>query len=173
MEEPGGYSLWGCKELDTTERLNWTAKLLGPWDSPSKNTGVGCHSLLQGIYPTQGSNSCLLSLPALAGGFFTTSGTWEAGSAGKESACSSGDLGSVPRVGKIPWRRQWLPTPVSRPGELQRVGHDWAKSPAVKTSNFTLHTIYQMYLMYLTMTFPNFFIFQWVFVSARAVKHRS
>ena len=27
-----------------------------PWDSPSKNTGVSCHSLLQGIFLTQGSN---------------------------------------------------------------------------------------------------------------------
>ena len=27
-----------------------------PWDSPGKNTGVGCHVLLQGIFPTQGSN---------------------------------------------------------------------------------------------------------------------
>ena len=24
-------------------------------DSPGKNTGVGCHALLQGIFPTQGS----------------------------------------------------------------------------------------------------------------------
>ena len=31
-------------------------RLLRPWDSPSKNTGVGCHFLLQGIFPTQGSN---------------------------------------------------------------------------------------------------------------------
>ena len=29
---------------------------LCPWDSPGKNTGVGCHALLQGIFPTQGSN---------------------------------------------------------------------------------------------------------------------
>ena len=28
------------------------ARLLSPWDSPGKNTGVGCHSLLQGIFPT-------------------------------------------------------------------------------------------------------------------------
>ena len=28
-------------------------------DSPGKNTGVGCHALLQGIFPTQGSNLCL------------------------------------------------------------------------------------------------------------------
>ena len=27
-----------------------------------KNTGVGCHGLLQGIFPTQGSNPCLLRL---------------------------------------------------------------------------------------------------------------
>ena len=32
------------------------ARFLCPWDSPSKNTGVGCHFLLQGIFPTQGSN---------------------------------------------------------------------------------------------------------------------
>ena len=28
-------------------------KLLCPWDSPGKNTGVGSYSLLQGIFPTQ------------------------------------------------------------------------------------------------------------------------
>ena len=27
-----------------------------PWDFPGKNTGVGSHSLLQGIFPTQGLN---------------------------------------------------------------------------------------------------------------------
>ena len=31
-----------------------------PWNSPSKNTGVGSHSLLQGIFLTQGSNPGLL-----------------------------------------------------------------------------------------------------------------
>ena len=30
-------------------------------DSPGKNTGVGCHALLQGIFPTQGSNPGLVS----------------------------------------------------------------------------------------------------------------
>ena len=34
-------------------------RLLCLWDSPGKNTGVGCHSLLQGIFPTQGSNQGL------------------------------------------------------------------------------------------------------------------
>ena len=36
------------------------ARLLHAWDSPGKNTGVGCHALLQGIFPTQGSNPALL-----------------------------------------------------------------------------------------------------------------
>ena len=49
-----------------------------PWDSPSKSTGMGCHALLQGIFPTQGSTCVSHMSPALAGGFFTTSATWEA-----------------------------------------------------------------------------------------------
>ena len=40
----------------------YPSRLLSPWDSPSKNTGVCWHSLLQGISPTQGSNPCLLGL---------------------------------------------------------------------------------------------------------------
>ena len=42
--------------------IPWTvaARLLCPGNSPDKNTGVGCHSLLQGIFPTQESNLSLL-----------------------------------------------------------------------------------------------------------------
>ena len=41
----------------------WTVASQAPlWDSPSKNIGVGCHALLQGIFPTQRSNLCLLCL---------------------------------------------------------------------------------------------------------------
>ena len=36
------------------------ARLLCPWDSPGQNTGVDCHFLIQGIFPTQGSNLSLL-----------------------------------------------------------------------------------------------------------------
>ena len=35
-------------------------RLLCPWNFPGKNTGVGCHIFLQGVFPTQGSNLCLL-----------------------------------------------------------------------------------------------------------------
>ena len=80
---------WGRKESVTTEQLNWTelklifklievlfcAKLLQlcltlcdpmdcspPWDSPGKNTGVGGHAFLQGIFLTHGPNPCLFCL---------------------------------------------------------------------------------------------------------------
>ena len=60
------------------------------------------------------------------------------GSAGKRTACNVGNLGSIPRLGKFPWSRARLPTPVFGPGESpwtevpgrlqsmgsQRVGHD-------------------------------------------------
>ena len=38
-------------------------RLLSPWDFLGKDTGVGCHLLVQGVFPAQGSNphlSCLL-----------------------------------------------------------------------------------------------------------------
>ena len=38
------------------------ARLLCLWDFSGKNTGVGCQFLLQGIFPTQGSNPRLLCL---------------------------------------------------------------------------------------------------------------
>ena len=38
----------------------WPATLLCPRYFPGKNTGVGCHLLLQGIFPTQGLNLGLL-----------------------------------------------------------------------------------------------------------------
>ena len=54
--------------------------LLCPWTFPSKNTGVGCHALLQGIFLTQGLNPHLLRLlhrqAITEAGFFTTSATW-------------------------------------------------------------------------------------------------
>ena len=42
----------------------WTLpiRLLCPCDSPGNNTGMGCHALLQGIFPTKESNPSLLCL---------------------------------------------------------------------------------------------------------------
>ena len=43
------------KPMDPLQR----ARLLCPWNSPGKNTGVDCCALLQGIFLTQGLNSGL------------------------------------------------------------------------------------------------------------------
>ena len=54
------------------------ARLLCPWDSPDKNTGVICYSLLQGIFPIQRRETESPKSPTRAGGLFTTSVTWAA-----------------------------------------------------------------------------------------------
>ena len=54
----------------------WTISQPGsfcPWVSPGMRTGGGCHILLQGIFPTQGSNPHLLQLLHRQAGSFTTS----------------------------------------------------------------------------------------------------
>ena len=53
-------------------------RLLCLWDSPGKNTGVGCHALLRRLFPTQGLGPRLFARSALAAGFSTISTTWEA-----------------------------------------------------------------------------------------------
>ena len=99
----------------------WTVahQLLCLWDSPGKNAGVGCHSLFQGIFPTQGSNPSLL----LGRGF-------PDGSYGKESACNAGDLGLIPGLGRSPGKGNgnpfqylaWRILRTGEPGGLQSMG---------------------------------------------------
>ena len=55
----GAKSLQLCPTLCDPMNLQPT-KFLCPWDSPGKNTGVGFHALLQGIFLTQESNLPLL-----------------------------------------------------------------------------------------------------------------
>ena len=54
----GMLSRFSCVRLFRPYRLQF-ARLLCPWDSSGKNTGMGCHALLQGIFPTQGLNPSL------------------------------------------------------------------------------------------------------------------
>ena len=56
--EAGGLVAKSCPTLGTP----WTVACQVPlcMDFPDKNTGVGCHFLLQGIFPTQESNTDLL-----------------------------------------------------------------------------------------------------------------
>ena len=55
-------SLFSRSVMSDSLRSHWLllTRLLCLWDSPGKNTGVGCHFLFQGIFPTQGSNPHLL-----------------------------------------------------------------------------------------------------------------
>ena len=56
------FVLGGCCCLVVSRVLVFCnpTRLLCPWNFLGKNTGVGCHFPLQGIFLTQGSNPCLL-----------------------------------------------------------------------------------------------------------------
>ena len=73
--EEAGFPMSACvlrlfshvpMSLTLCDLMDCSPRLLCPRDSPGQNTGVGCHVLLQGIFPTQKSNPSLMS-PALAG----------------------------------------------------------------------------------------------------------
>ena len=58
------YEKWKWSRSVVSDSLQphgmWPTRLLHPWDSPVKSTGVCCLFLLPGIFPTQGSNPGLL-----------------------------------------------------------------------------------------------------------------
>ena len=100
----------------------WTvvARLLCPWNFSGKNTGVGCHFLLQGTLPTQGSNLRLPSLlhrqaDSLPGNpsidyqivhvklyEMQRLPGFRGGSAVKNPPANAGDVGSIPGSGRSP-----------------------------------------------------------------------
>ena len=72
------FTIWlftGKKKISPSIHLTACFWLLCPWNSPGKNTGVGCHSLLQGIFQTQALNPALQvdSLPSKSPGKMATS----------------------------------------------------------------------------------------------------
>ena len=60
------------------------------------------------------------------------------GSAGKESACNVGDLGSTPSLERFPWRRERLPIPVFWPGEFHGLYSAWGPKESDKTERLSL-----------------------------------
>ena len=56
--------VFSCSVMSNSLRLRGLqpTRLLCPWKSPGKNTGVSCYFLLQGNFPTEGSNLHLLLL---------------------------------------------------------------------------------------------------------------
>ena len=126
------------------------ARLLFPWAFLGKNTGMGCHFLLQGIFLTQGLNPRVLRLLHCRWVLYHCT-TWETvpprgplsptspvnisslgfpgGSAGKESACNAGDLGSVPGLGRSPGEGNGYPLQYSGlENSMDCIFHGVAKS---------------------------------------------
>ena len=71
---PVAMSEWVSESHSVMLYSLWPHGLYSPWNSPGQNAGVGSCSLLQGIFPTQGSNPGL----CIARGFFTVWATREA-----------------------------------------------------------------------------------------------
>ena len=90
------YSPWGHKKSNQQPPSH-------PWDQPACPDSVSSRRSHQGF-------SASPLLPLGTGGF-------PGGSDGKESACNTGDLGSIPGKGRFPWRKAWQPTPVFLTGE--------------------------------------------------------
>ena len=74
---------------------------------------MGCHFLLQGIFLTQGSNPGLLHCRQILDRIWALPLrlSWE------RIRLQCRRPGLDPRLGKIPWRRERLPTPAFWPGE--------------------------------------------------------
>ena len=68
---------------------------------------------------------------------YSPTGGFPGGSDNKESACSAGDLGSVPGLGRIPWRRAWQPTPVFLFGESNMDREAWQATVHEVTKSWT------------------------------------
>ena len=85
----------------------WPTRLLSPWGFPRQEYWSGLPFPSPGIFLPRGSNPGLLHCRQI----LTVWATRE--------AHNTEDLGSIPWFGKIPWRREWQPTPVSLPGEFQ------------------------------------------------------
>ena len=98
-------------------------RLPRPWDSPGKNTGVGCHFLLQ-CMKVKSESEVTQSCPTLSDPMdysppgppsmgFSRQEYWSgvplpspyiyfAGPDSKESACNAGDPGLIPGLGRCP-----------------------------------------------------------------------
>ena len=96
-----------------------------PGASPGKNTGEGCHVLLQGIFPTQGSNPGLPHCRQILYHLtyqgsprilewvaypFSKGSSWPRNQTRQESSSNTGDLDLSPWSGRFPGR-EWQPTP--------------------------------------------------------------
>ena len=116
------------------------------WNFSGKNTIVGCHFLLQGIFPAQESNPSLLA-SALTGRLVTTAPLGKShiregislldftgGTVVKNLPADAGDASSIPGLGRSPGvengnplQYSWLGNPMAR-GTLWAIDHGVTKS---------------------------------------------
>ena len=90
-----------CDTMDCS--LPGSEEPLSPWNFPGKSTGEGCHSLLQGIFPTQGSNLGLMHCRQTL---------YHLSHQGSPPGMQCRRLWFNSWIGKIQWRRDNLPSPV-------------------------------------------------------------
>ena len=144
-------SLWTLRACYSNKSLLYLSLCLSlnsflHWDI--KDCGVGALWSCPGTTPNDFTFKCpsstwiLLNLYGLP-----------CGSDGKECACNAGDLGSIPGlgrsldwedpwIGKIPWRREQLPTQVFWPGEFHGLYSPWCHKESDRTEELS-HTNYQ------------------------------
>ena len=102
-----GYSPKCCKELDRTKRLTLSLSLF------SQDPKDSCNRMERILLELNSSPQSLRGFPG--------------GASGKEPACQCRRRKRYrfhPRVGRMPWRREWEPTPIFLPGDPVDRG-DW------------------------------------------------
>ena len=98
--------------MSTKNELFWTLQ-----------SGVGGEGGQEGLF--------LLFHSTLSRGF-------PGGSAGKESTCNVGGMDLIPGLGKIPWRREQVLTPVFWPGEFHGLYSPWGLKELDMTEQLSL-----------------------------------
>ena len=122
----------------------WPARVLCPWDSPGKDTGVGCHFLLQMIFLTQGSNPGLLhhrwtlspsEPPGKDTSYHPSRFYCTAHSVGKESTCNAGDSSLISGSGRstgegigYPFQYSWASLVAQLVKNLPAMPETWFQS---------------------------------------------
>ena len=103
--------------FDSVQPHRWQpTRLPCPWDSPGKNTGMGCHFFLQKFFFPQS----LKKPPCFPGS-----------SAGKESSCNMGNPSLIPGLGRSPGKGNSHPLQYSGlESSVNCIVHGVAKSQA-------------------------------------------
>ena len=136
------------KYLSSFPKAWFSESPICPWDFPGKNTGVGCHFLLQGIFLNQESNPGLLHCRQI---LYWLSYERNLGVVLNSTLFLNQTLSSMPsnlwfphfillekamatHSSTLAWRIPWM----EEPGRLQsmgllRVGHDWTTSLSLFT----------------------------------------